>query len=128
MTQRRTRPDVGLTVAALTGVAVLGVIGVRALTRNCGSVGRRFRSIVDLLTNHRLSGAAGDGAAAESEEELVERSVTINRPRDELYAFWRDFRNLALMMENIESVTALDERRSLGSCAHRRARQSNGTR
>ncbi|HEY0051974.1 MAG TPA: cyclase, partial [Caulobacteraceae bacterium] len=26
---------------------------------------------------------------------LVGRTVTINRPRAELYAFWRDFRNLA---------------------------------
>ena len=111
LTARRARPDVGLTVAALTGVAVLGVIGVRALTRNSGSVGRRLRSIVDVLTNHRLSDAGKVDAADESEE-LVERTVTINRPRHELYAFWRDFGHLALVMENIESVTALDERRS----------------
>ena len=43
---------------------------------------------------------------------LVGRTVTINRPRQELYAFWRDFRNLPLFMENIESVTVIDERRS----------------
>ncbi len=36
---------------------------------------------------------------------LVGRTVTINRPRAELYAFWRDFRNLALFMENVESIT-----------------------
>lgn len=111
MTQRRTRPDIGLTVAALTGVAVLGVLGVRALSRNSGNVGQRFRRIVDVLTNHRISGAAGGDAADESEE-LVERTVTINRPRRELYAFWRDFGNLPLIMENIESVTEVDERRS----------------
>ncbi|WP_165187915.1 SRPBCC family protein [Caulobacter soli] len=39
------------------------------------------------------------------EAALVGRTVTINRPRAELYAFWRDFRNLALFMENVESVT-----------------------
>lgn len=33
------------------------------------------------------------------------RSVTINRPREEVYAFWRDFRNLARFMENIERVS-----------------------
>jgi uncharacterized membrane protein len=43
---------------------------------------------------------------------LVGRTVTINRPRAELYAFWRDFRNLALFMENVESVTPGDDRRS----------------
>jgi uncharacterized membrane protein len=32
------------------------------------------------------------------------RSVTINRPRAEVFAFWRDFRNLARFMENIEAV------------------------
>jgi uncharacterized membrane protein len=36
--------------------------------------------------------------------DVVGRSVTINRPREELYAFWRDFQNLASFMENIVSV------------------------
>ena len=40
--------------------------------------------------------------------ELVGRTVTINRPRTELYAVWRDFRNLALFMENIERVEVID--------------------
>ena len=110
-TKRRGRPDIGLTVAALTGAAVLGVIGARALKRNSGNVGRRFRRIVDALTNHRSSEVGGDDAAYESQE-LVGRAVTINRPRHELYAFWRKFGNLARILENIESVTELDERRS----------------
>jgi uncharacterized membrane protein len=46
------------------------------------------------------------------EAALVGRTVTVNRPRAELYAFWRDFRNLALFMENVESVTPGDDRRS----------------
>ncbi|MCF8708954.1 SRPBCC family protein [Rhizorhapis sp. SPR117] len=32
------------------------------------------------------------------------RTVTIARPQHELYAFWRDFENLAGFMENIESI------------------------
>jgi uncharacterized membrane protein len=40
--------------------------------------------------------------------ELIGRTVTIDRPRAELYAFWRDFHNLALFMENIESVDVID--------------------
>ena len=43
---------------------------------------------------------------------LVGRTITINRPRAELYAFWRDFRNLATFMENVERIDILDERRS----------------
>ena len=55
--------------------------------------------------------AAGLGADPD-EDTLVERTVTINRPRQELYEFWRDFRNLPLFMENIESVTETDAGRS----------------
>lgn len=43
---------------------------------------------------------------------IVGRTVTINLPRSEVYAFWRDFRNLAAFMENIESVTPGDGLRS----------------
>jgi uncharacterized membrane protein len=43
---------------------------------------------------------------------LVGRTVTINRPRAELYAYWRDFSNLASFMDNVERVDVLDARRS----------------
>ncbi len=46
------------------------------------------------------------------EAAMVGRTVTINRPREELYAFWRDFRNLARFMENVERVEVGDDRRS----------------
>ena len=35
---------------------------------------------------------------------VVGRTVTINRPRHELYAYWRDFQNLPKFMENVEQV------------------------
>ena len=40
------------------------------------------------------------------------RAVTINRPIAELFAYWRDFPNLATFMENVERVDLLDNRRS----------------
>ncbi|MEJ7935594.1 SRPBCC family protein [Sphingobium sp. AN558] len=43
---------------------------------------------------------------------LVAKTVTINRPRDELYAYWRDFANLPHFMENLVSIKVLDARRS----------------
>ena len=49
---------------------------------------------------------------AHEDDVLVGRSVTINRSRHELYDFWRDFRNLPLFMENIESVVMIDPLRS----------------
>ena len=39
---------------------------------------------------------------------LVGRSVIINRPAHELYAYWRDFANLATFMENIERIEVVD--------------------
>jgi uncharacterized membrane protein len=45
-------------------------------------------------------------------DELVGRTVSINRPRSELYACWRDFQNLPHFMENIESVTVMDGNKS----------------
>src|SRR3546814_6600338 len=35
---------------------------------------------------------------------VIGKTVTINRPREELFAFWRDFQNLPTFMENIEKV------------------------
>ncbi len=36
--------------------------------------------------------------------DVTGRSVTIARPRQELFEFWRDFENLPVFMENIEAV------------------------
>ncbi len=40
------------------------------------------------------------------------RAVMINRPRQELYDFWRDFRNLPQFMENLKSVELMESGRS----------------
>ncbi len=42
----------------------------------------------------------------------VEESVTIQAPVAQVYAFWRDFQNLARFMQNVKSVEVLDDRRS----------------
>lgn len=43
---------------------------------------------------------------------LIGRSVTINRPRDDIYAKWRDFTAFPQFMDNVRSVEKLDEKRS----------------
>ncbi|MDQ2692625.1 MAG: DUF2892 domain-containing protein, partial [Chloroflexota bacterium] len=40
---------------------------------------------------------------------LVERAVTVNRPRPELYRMWRDFENLPRFMHYLDSVRVEDE-------------------
>lgn len=42
----------------------------------------------------------------------VEKSVTIAKPADELYRFWRNFENLPRFMKHLKSVTVYDDRRS----------------
>jgi uncharacterized membrane protein len=56
--------------------------------------------------------AADAELASRSSDVLVGRSVTINRPREELYVFWRHFENLPSFMHNVHSVTAQDQNRS----------------
>ncbi|WP_207477901.1 SRPBCC family protein [Arenibaculum pallidiluteum] len=52
----------------------------------------------------------------------VRRVITINRPREEIYAFWRDLRNLPRFMSHLEAVETIDDRRS-----HWRATGPGGT-
>lgn len=52
------------------------------------------------------------GTATGAGDTTVASAVTINRPVAELYAFWRDFPNLATFMENVERIDALDDTRS----------------
>ena len=46
------------------------------------------------------------------DDAVVARAVTIDRRPEELYAFWRDFSNLAPLMENIERIEVIDPKRS----------------
>jgi uncharacterized membrane protein len=42
----------------------------------------------------------------------IERAVTVSRPAEELYHFWRQLENLPRFMDHLESVTMIDENRS----------------
>lgn len=48
----------------------------------------------------------------DEEYAIVGRSVLINRPRSELFAYWRDFSNLPTFMHAIQSVTTSGDKRS----------------
>ena len=39
-------------------------------------------------------------------------AITINRSRDEVYSFWRDFTNLPRFMQHLETVETRDDRHS----------------
>ena len=52
------------------------------------------------------------GEAPGGEGTVTSAYVTIGKPAQELYDFWRDFSNLPRVMENIESIQVLDRDRS----------------
>ena len=82
--------------ALLAFGAVAGATGFafyQARTRN--DVGRRWPDSAPGRTARQSR--FGDYA-------VVGRTVTIGRPRSELYAFWRDFTNLPKFMENVRDV------------------------
>jgi uncharacterized membrane protein len=56
--------------------------------------------------------SAAAGLQARSDDVLLGYTVCINRPRAELYDFWRDFSHLPAFMENVHSVTVQRATRS----------------
>lgn len=50
--------------------------------------------------------------AQNGESTVWGHTVSIMRPREELYAYWRDFANLATFMQNIVSIEVIDQTRS----------------
>ena len=61
----------------------------------------------DLVQQHGPN-AVLDGSRAVR----VEHTVTIGRPREELYRYWRNLENLPRILRHVESVRVIDERRS----------------
>jgi uncharacterized membrane protein len=90
LTSRRSRRGrILVATAAVAGVTALDVLAARRLSRDTG------RATTDTPGGVR-----------------IRTSVTVNRPPDEVYRFWRDFSNLARVMRHIESVHVHGERRS----------------
>lgn len=97
----------GLTRGSLKGLA-LAVLGGGLAWR--GASGRclayqRLGISTALPHNPSIGVRAGRGFR-------IEKSITVHRPPDELYRFWRDVENLPTTMTHLESVEAIDEKRS----------------
>ena len=76
--------------------ATAAVLGVTALDVFCGQ---------------KLSRGAGRGSAAETTARL-RKSIIVDRPPEEVYRYWRNFENLANIMEHLESVRVTGPGRS----------------
>jgi uncharacterized membrane protein len=72
------------------------------------------------MSHSDISTDAEVGSTAFNDKDLREgeyeasslRAALINRPRAELYAYWRDLKNLPTFSENVKSIEMLDDRRS----------------
>jgi uncharacterized membrane protein len=99
--------------------ATVAVVGVLALDLLCGrqlsDEGGRGDGHGYMKQARRLS---GHGRTQSMEDEQwsgavhVRKSVTINRPAEELYRFWRDFDNLPRFMTHLEEIRKLNDKRS----------------
>jgi uncharacterized membrane protein len=80
-----------LAAAAVLGVSALDVIGTEQLAERRKAPPRKD---------------------PHEPEARVQRSITIGRPREEVFTYWRDFTNLPSFMENLISVRLLEGGRS----------------
>lgn len=100
-------------LAALVGGAAL--VALAARDRSWRGVGLAlagaplvWRGATGSWPVHR----AAAGSAIESVPEPIEASVTIDKPAEELFRFWRKLENLPQFMRHIESVRELGDGRS----------------
>ena len=98
----------GLTygLGGAVAVAVLGLVAAKLSNRSRG---------------HRppdsAPGRTQRGLARFAEYDVVGRTVTISRPREEVFAVWRDPAKLASFMENVRAVKQTGEKRAVWTIA-----------
>lgn len=82
------------------------VLGAVALGAAVGAQYALYRQITDPRPRGAHDSAPGRTARRRrfGDYAVVGRTVTINKPRSELYAYWRDFPNLATFMQSVEKV------------------------
>jgi uncharacterized membrane protein len=125
--QRGADVNVGRTERIISGVAGLAMIGYglgrrrfRALLLPLGAElvrrGVTGRCPINRALGRNSAGSEGRtspvASLAAGEGTKIEQAIVVRRPRDELFHFWRRLDNLPRFMDNLESVTVLDDRRS----------------
>jgi uncharacterized membrane protein len=93
------RGRVTAAIAAVAGVTALDVLCGQGLSAEPRAGAGRSR-------------AARLGRASRERAVHVRKAITIGRPAEDLYKFWRDFENLPRFMRHLESVQVTGERRS----------------
>ena len=83
-------------------LAAAGVAGAVALSRRRDTLRHRVEDAPRRARKHQDTGSL----------RVVGRTVTVAKPRDEVYRAWRDFSRFPDFMENVVSVVPLDDTRS----------------
>lgn len=89
--RKRNRNRVAIATAAVLGVAVLDLLSSRQMSRRRGVLQR---------------------AVPKKRVIEVDKTITVNRPPEEVYAFWHDFENFPRFMTHLESVEITGQGRS----------------
>jgi uncharacterized membrane protein len=89
-----------------TGAALLGIAFLR-------------RGITGFCYTYQALGVSSKGAPEGRNASVpsgtgvrVDQAITINRPRAEVYRFWRDLPNIAQIMQHVDSIRILSPERS----------------
>ncbi|SDJ23529.1 Uncharacterized membrane protein [Nonomuraea jiangxiensis] len=91
----------------------LGVLGRAAANRTGARRARALAALGAVAGIAALDTACARRGTANAKGPLqVRASITVNKPREEVYRFWRELENLPTFMVHLDSVRTLDERRS----------------
>lgn len=101
---------------ALWGLKRGGLSGMLGLAAGAGLAARGvsghcpwYASMTENRGGRRQGMRQGQGMGRKS---AVTRSITVDRPKDEVYRLWRDFSNLPRFMEHIERIEVMTPERS----------------
>jgi uncharacterized membrane protein len=102
----------GFAAAAVAGVTLLDVLA--GLQHSSQSQSGAPQRMVAGRSSSRVRRLSPEARASELAERglNVKHVITVNRPVDEVYRFWKDFQNLPTFMHHLESVQMLDARHS----------------
>jgi uncharacterized membrane protein len=110
LTEHARRPAPRTDAAAAAGLTL--ALGAAVLIFGTALAGTRRRSQLARARSHPDSAPLEARRAVADGRVLTGNAVRINRPRQELYAFWRDFANLPRFMENLREVRPVGDGRS----------------
>ena len=103
----------GGTALLLAGLARRGVGGAILGALGAAFVARGVSGYCALYQQLGISGAKSERpGVADNVGITVTRSVVIGRPREEVFAFWRDVGNLQRVMKHVERIESVDGLRS----------------